>query len=700
MASIPSNEASYQERELRNKITLLETENRELRQRLQWEKRLFSNPHLSASQKLAYWATKPLLEPDKPTHVNITYISKQIGMSPKITGKNLQQIAEANGLIRQVETIITEIGEQQTRVYFAPTEQTARPQLIQPPTPRNHGGARKRCKDCGSENLIEQTIITCMDCGAEQHRTRRSVNICCLEEETANQVDYQEPALDDQETPAPPEPMDNLTSVLQPEKPMDNLTTDIEQPSTPHTQDNQEPEPGQTAVIFLFLDIAGDSAEHIVMNDGSFPNFTKKYKTIHVPLQEQDITAHLAGEKTVGATLSHQDGTTRALCFDTDNEEGLAIFREAARLLSAAGYKPILEISPAGRGGHLWVIFSERVNAQAAYRYVCEIAPELREIREYWPCAANQKVRLPGGKYVTPSFAAWSTILDDTGAEIIKSDLLDYQTPAELVPLVVERLQEVPEIGHKITADTRKTESGIDSHWQQKYSNKNLWFAWTPAQLAEWYNNRTAITDQLPPERNGYGLASWRGERTASVAYTKDGLGWVDFGAGAQKPDGRRDGGDSLELAARLEQKSKSETMRAAARQLLQEARIALENAARSGQQPPAWIIPFMTPEGWSHYEQLRTGVQNGRGVVGFLPEQHNTPEPGKETAAQPAPEPEAENHSPTWYTVGVKRDTTGIPVLCCQCRKPTVWYDGESGYCEAHWREKKQRAGAPIFDL
>ena len=64
-------------------------------------------------------------------------------------------------------------------------------------------------------------------------------------------------------------------------------------------------------------------------------------------------------------------------------------------------------------------------------------------------------------------------------------------------------------------------------------------------------------------------LASWRGERTASVGNTKDDEGWVDFGASAQRLDGKRDGGDALELEARVTQETKPKVMRQAARKLV-----------------------------------------------------------------------------------------------------------------------------------
>lgn len=102
------------------------------------------------------------------------------------------------------------------------------------------------------------------------------------------------------------------------------------------------------------------------------------------------------------------------------------------------------------------------------------------------------------------------------------------------------------------------------------------------------------------------GLARWRGERTASVAHTRDGQGWVDFGASARRANGRQDGGDALELEARISEQSKPEVMRQIARELVREARAALESAAQSGKQPLAWVQEFMTPAGWAHYQKLR----------------------------------------------------------------------------------------------
>lgn len=64
----------------------------------------------------------------------------------------------------------------------------------------------------------------------------------------------------------------------------------------------------------------------------------------------------------------------------------------------------------------------------------------------------------------------------------------------------------------------------------------------------------------------------------------------VDFGASTRRDDGKKDGGNALELEARISEQSKPEMMHQIPRDLVKEARAALESAARSGEQPPAWV--------------------------------------------------------------------------------------------------------------
>jgi hypothetical protein len=182
---------------------------------------------------------------------------------------------------------------------------------------------------------------------------------------------------------------------------------------------------------------------------------------------------------------------------------------------------------------------------------------------------------------------------------------------------------------------------GVDQRWHKQYGRYH-WFQFTPAQLATWYNERNQVEDIVRPKENGMGLASWRNERTASVGLRDD--GWVDFGASARRADGKQDGGDAMELQVRVTQETKPEVMRQIGRQLIREAREAMESAAWRGLPPPTWVQPFMSPAGWQRYHALRaeaehTATHTG-GVTGFhSPSQHPHTSTARTTQQQPAAE-------------------------------------------------------------
>ncbi len=396
----------------------------------------------------------------------------------------------------------------------------------------------------------------------------------------------------------------------------------------------------------LLVEIAGPEPVHIEMSARG----PKKYYDVHRVFTEQDARAHLLGRTTRGATLRHPVGMTLALCYDADTPDDWLFLLEAAWRLAEQGYQLLLEASPVARGGHLWIIYTAQVKAAWAHRHTAQLAPTLQRIQERWPGQSVQKVRLPGGLYVRPGVRAWCKLYDAQG-RLLSVDgpgaarvLLDMQTPVEIIPAYPEaqtcretdKLAALPNISvgqdpehasWEASQDEKRNPGpprdapgnpGLDQRWQQKYG-RFLWFQFTPAQLAAWYNERNPVEDILPPEKNGMSLASWRSERTASVGLRAD--GWVDFGASARRNDGKQDGGDALELTVRVTQEAKPEIMRQAARQLVREAREAMESAAWAGEPPPAWVQPFMSPAGWQRYRALRAEAAHAAhtwGVAGF----------------------------------------------------------------------------------
>jgi hypothetical protein len=427
------------------------------------------------------------------------------------------------------------------------------------------------------------------------------------------------------------------------------------------------------SAVHLLVAIAGTEPVHIEMSARG----PRKYYDVHRRLNERDAHAHLLGSRTKGATLRYPNGRTRALCYDADTPDDWQLLQEAGRILAEHAYLPLLESSPAGRGGHLWIIFTQLVCAKAAQHHVLSLAPILQQICEYWP-RATQKVRLPAGKYVKPGFAAWCTLTDAQGAILATNGrtaahvLLTYQT-------LVERLPKAERSQYESGADaachhrpdkqkmqtqarTRLDMGQVDTRWQKQYNSNALWFQFTPRQLAALYNERHPLSDILTLEQNGMAYSPSVEERTPSTAITNDGHAWVDFSARSIQPNGKHDGGDAFELAARRNgetRTAKSHTLREAARILVREARDALEVAAREGEDPPTWVASIMTEAGWQRYHSLRAESAvtqtSGRGLTGFqgmgitehatrdpnirettqhtAPTRHNSPKPHQELA-------------------------------------------------------------------
>ncbi len=670
MFSISSHSADIQDSQAHERIKVLEAEVKRLTSLLTWEDKLFSNPHLSATHKLVLRTTRQKVSTSNSkelTKIFLPAIANKTGLSTKTTGRSLKYLAHAGALIRKAETVTSDTGERKTHLFIGLTEDILQPDKIQPIKPRNHGGKRSACPSCGSEQLLEEKKVICTDCGEVITHLSRPVNKeptedqdgrrCINEEDVTTQ---QCPATSASAPPCNNIPADKL-SPLKPKEPEVILShSTLEKPPSPpgalrsalpsavspaqdlleerHQPEEQERGEQLRKAEILYLDIAGDTPEHIMMPGTN----GKKYTTIHSPLTRGDIREHLEGKKTIGASLQHTDGTTRALCFDADTDKNWQVLKTSAHLLVANGYKPLLEQSPAGRGGHLWIIFSERVNTEAAYNEIYKVAPLLKDISEYWPARANQKVRLPAGKYVTPGITSWTSLIDATGCVLSESGtqaaaiLLSHQTLATLAaPIVSKTLTP----GAVITPQSREHSHISDQHshsqrttppdeeHRRKYGAHTMWVEWPSEQyLINRFNSQYSIDDLAKPERNGMVNATiiGRPERTASVGVTRDGKHFTDFGAGARNPDGTQDGGDAFEFYIRSEGKDKSDVLRQLGQALNKEASQEILHAARVGELPPSWVMDIITDTGRNIYNRnaLRHGhktlEEHTGGLAGF----------------------------------------------------------------------------------
>src|SRR5579875_1982275 len=684
--------------------------NRELEAFIHWEDELFANPYLSGNHKLELRATRRAVERAQ-THdeegrarINLSTLAHHIGVSPDTMSRGLK-LLKACGVIAShaVKPEVQEDGTYQTRHYIRLDEQRLQhPRDIQPPQPRNHGGNRYRCQHCGSERVTVKRRVTliCHCCQQES----------VIEESERDQEPENDTAQSQDQGKKFPLPESNLPDTLKPVSPPDAVQgapADDGPRSTGEESEQATDQDDLQAAACLLLALAGESADHIEMSQRG----DRKYYTVDRPLSHEDVLDHLQGGKARGASCSYRDGTTRGLCWDADDAQRWAILQQAARYLAEGGYLPLLEPSPAGRGGHLWLIYDGRVDAQAARQRVYFLAPRLAELAEYWPGPQEarhwNRVRLPGGRYARPGLKVWCQLISVADGEVSTDGpsaarlLLSHQTPVSLVPAIWsqddqaqanEETGEPPErpalhivdpdeaLASEQDAASQMRSGQVDSRWYAKYhtpEGARLWFAWTPQYLAQWWNRQHSLEELLPSEGNGYGLARWRGERTASVA--KRGEHWADFGAGARQSDGSPDTGDALELQVRLSGEPKPEVMRQAARELLKTARETLESAAREGLPLPAWLEDIITEAGRAHYE--RCAAQAGHEKVSrILPpfdpathadqDQQAAPAPRQEDGATgglpgfslPRPDPSASKMLPGGGDEGYREPARAVP--------------------------------------
>jgi hypothetical protein len=643
---------------------------RELEAFIRWEDELFANPHLSGNHKLELRAMRRAVQRAQ-THdeegrarINLTTLAEHIGISPDTMSRGFKLLKQCGVIANHaLKPEVQENGEYQTRHYVTLDEdRLKRPKDIQPPQPRNHGGNRYRCVICGSERVTIKRRVTLI-CKCCQHESLIEESERDQEPESDKEQD-QGKNFDVQDR--------NLQDIQKPVSPPCGAGETPDGPDTPGGEEEQATvQDDLRAAACLLLELSGESDEHIEMSRRS----EKKYYTVDRALTLDDVLDHLQGGKARGALCSRPDGLTRALCWDGDDAERWAMLSQAARQLAEAGYLPMLEPSPVGRGGHLWLIYDGLVDAMAARHHVYFLAPQLAELAEYWPGPKEarcwNKVRLPGGKYARPGVSAWCQLISVADGEVSTDGrsaahlLLTHQTSVSIVPAIQsqndqaqadEGAGEEPERPalHIVDrdeppasdqdAESTMRPGELDSQWYAKYNTPEgarLWFAWTSQYLADWWNRQHSIEELLPSERNGYGRACWRGERTASVA--KRGEQWADFGASARQSDGSPDTGDALELQVRLTGAPKPEVMRQAARELLQVARQALESAARNGEPLPAWIEEIITDAGRAHYERCAAAAGHekvSRNTEAFDPamqsdqEQQARPSPCQEDGA------------------------------------------------------------------
>ena len=611
---------------LQRENTELRRQNAGLHRRIQRTHAIMGNAHLSAGQRLTAVEIANRLDAHRDQAdssgailVSVTGVAEATGQSKDSVSAHIKALEACGAWQRRRRTIPDPAtGNPRTELRLVPSTTLQRPGELAPPAPRNHGGKRIACSNCGSLRLVARTQIVCCDCDSPvesyEHKVNRDAHKA--HKRGLRGLEPHLAALDDAPDQAALEPhlaaLDDAPdqAALGGAAPRRNLRPFIRAENNQRGGGNS-PAAGDAAGWLVAW--AGDGEEHLEMQARGDHKYLWRAGAITPELARR----HLAGLQTIGATLNRADGRAWALCWDADDAGAWATLQRAAAQLTASGATALLEPSPA-RGGHLWIVFAEPVDAPAATATATAAAPELAIIRERWP-HPTQGVRLPGGRYVARGMTIWPAIMAPGGASATGRDAIalmrQHATPAGWVqaapPAVVSPpaapsgprpgvLMPPPSlvIGSPMTGERPLPAALTDARWLAQYGDQvhTLWFGVTEVQAVAWFNQATTCRELLPPQPSGYGLAVWRQERTASVSYT--GTGWVDRGTG--------DAGDALELHCCLHGLTRAEALRAVVLDMIAAARAELEAAAWAGVSLPGWTAAITTPAGWRRYDALR----------------------------------------------------------------------------------------------
>src|SRR5262245_6816501 len=98
------------------------------------------------------------------------------------------------------------------------------------------------------------------------------------------------------------------------------------------------------------------------------------------PVTDDVIRSHLEGKITAGWYALSAENTTKWVCLDADQEDGLEQLQHAWKQLDQIRIPSQLEASR--RGGHLWILLEE-VPARDARRFILGSLPDLEGIEVY-----------------------------------------------------------------------------------------------------------------------------------------------------------------------------------------------------------------------------------------------------------------------------------------------------------------------------
>jgi hypothetical protein len=99
---------------------------------------------------------------------------------------------------------------------------------------------------------------------------------------------------------------------------------------------------------------------------GGWRKGTDRRSANHLPLTAQVVGAHLVGDAFVGLYPLLKDNTCHFLAADFDGPAAMLDALAYIKAARASGVPAALELSQSGRGGHVWVFFTDKVPASVA----------------------------------------------------------------------------------------------------------------------------------------------------------------------------------------------------------------------------------------------------------------------------------------------------------------------------------------------
>jgi hypothetical protein len=520
-------------------------------------------------------------EPDGWTRIHREDLASLTGQSEDAISGHLQQIAKTGALDYEARYKHTPTGKIRASSYVRPAPLLDTPAELKLPEPRNHGGARPRCKTCGGDTELTGRIYRC----EQGHEHIEPVK------HTGRQ---------------------DAVSIVNNQRGGGIATG-----------------PQDDARLYAWLvELAGDGVRHIEMQ----ANGQSKYEWRRGAVTPALVERHLRGDVVMGSTLRRADGRTSMLEWDVDNVPGYAMLEAAAAKLHASGAYVLVEPSPAGRGGRLRVLFAMLVDTANARATALHHAPELAGIVEHWPNATKgngQATRLPFARYRRGDVDAWCLMTFGDGQQLAGLDAArrvfsDERTPAAWVSVeptpdapVVPNVKMTPGsdappslvISTVLTVpDALRVEPAAlrDAAWLARYGAERAtrWFAFVEAFTVAWFKERYTLADVLDFDADGLAFATWRGDTNRPNVRRVGDDGWVDDGATATVR-----AGDVLEAYRLKHGLERATVLQDTARDILAMARRELEDAARAGRPLAAWLHELVTPAGWRHYDELRQSV-------------------------------------------------------------------------------------------